>query len=194
MAAVLASILSALTGRPVDAERWADAVDRWQYGDPAQPGDPSTQAWTALLRAILCRRGIGQMRADADEAVRRFAEQNIPAANAVLVQGIARVVAGDLDGGDASLADAASVAEQAGQAEEMAMALCERALLSIARRDWDQAEVLAGQARTALNRARLQEGYVTPLVCAVHARAALHRGNLPAAHRSLLALNGCDPC
>ena len=67
------------------------------------------------------------------------------------------------------------------------MALCERALLAIARRDWDHAEGLAGQARTALNRARLQEGYVTPLVCAVHARAALHRGNLPAAQRELVS-------
>jgi LuxR family maltose regulon positive regulatory protein len=187
MAAVLASILSALTGRPVDAERWADAVDRWRYGDPARPGDAAIQAWAALLRAILCRRGIGQMRTDADEAARSFAAHNIPTASPVLVQGIARVLAGDLDGGDASLADAASVAEQAGQAEEMAMALCERALLAIARRDWDHAEGLAGQARTALNRARLQEGYVTPLVCAVHARAALHRGNLPAAQRELVS-------
>src|SRR6516165_2466735 len=33
MAAVLTSLLSALTGRPVEAERWADAVDRWQYAD-----------------------------------------------------------------------------------------------------------------------------------------------------------------
>ena len=73
MVAVLASFFSALTGRPVDAERWADAVDRWQYGDPARPGDPSAEAWAALLRAILCRRGTGQMRADADEAVRGFA-------------------------------------------------------------------------------------------------------------------------
>ena len=35
MAAVLAALFCALTGRPVEAERWADAVDRWQYGDPA---------------------------------------------------------------------------------------------------------------------------------------------------------------
>ena len=34
MVAVLASLFSALTGRPVEAGRWADAVDRWQYGDP----------------------------------------------------------------------------------------------------------------------------------------------------------------
>jgi LuxR family transcriptional regulator, maltose regulon positive regulatory protein len=38
--AVLAAIVSALTARPVEAERWADAVDRWQYGDPARPGTP----------------------------------------------------------------------------------------------------------------------------------------------------------
>jgi LuxR family maltose regulon positive regulatory protein len=57
MVAVLASLFSALTGRPVEAERRADAVDRWQYGDPARPDDPSTEAWAALLRAILCRRG-----------------------------------------------------------------------------------------------------------------------------------------
>ena len=35
MIAVLASFFSALMGRPVDAGRWADAVDRWQYGDGA---------------------------------------------------------------------------------------------------------------------------------------------------------------
>ena len=43
----MAALLSALTGRPVEAERWADAVDRWQYGDPARPGDPSVEAWAA---------------------------------------------------------------------------------------------------------------------------------------------------
>ena len=31
MVAVLASLVAALMGRPVEAERWADAVDRWQY-------------------------------------------------------------------------------------------------------------------------------------------------------------------
>ena len=68
MVAVLASLFSALTGRPVEAGRWADAVDRWQYGDGSRPPDPSTEAWAALLRAILCRRGTEQMRSDADEA------------------------------------------------------------------------------------------------------------------------------
>ena len=76
MVAVLAALFCALTGRPVEAERWADVVDRWQYGDPGRPGDPSTEAWAAVLRTFLCRRGVERMRADADEAVRRFAAQS----------------------------------------------------------------------------------------------------------------------
>ena len=39
MVAVMASFLSAMMGRPAEAERWADAVDRWQYGDAARPDD-----------------------------------------------------------------------------------------------------------------------------------------------------------
>src|SRR5262252_6093635 len=39
-----ACILAAVTGRPVEAERWADAVDRWQHQDPARPADPVTEA------------------------------------------------------------------------------------------------------------------------------------------------------
>ena len=64
-----------MTGRPAEAERWADVVDRWQSGDAARPDDPAAEAWAALLRACLCRHGVEQMRADADEAVRRCARR-----------------------------------------------------------------------------------------------------------------------
>ena len=79
MVAVWAAILAADTGRPAEAERWADLVDRWQYEDSAQPADPSAEAWAAVVRAILCRRGVEQMRADADEAARKLAAANIVA-------------------------------------------------------------------------------------------------------------------
>ena len=147
MAAVLASLFSALTGKPVDAERWADAVDRWQYGDPARPGDPSAEAWAALLRAILCRRGTGQMRADADEAVRGFAAGSFVTPAPALLQGIARILCGDLDGGDLSLEDAVSVGEVTGAPDDLAIALCERSLVAMARSQWDRAEALAERAR-----------------------------------------------
>jgi LuxR family maltose regulon positive regulatory protein len=187
MVAVLASLLSALTGRPAEAERWADAVDRWQYGDPARPDDPSTEAWAALLRAFLCRRGVEQMRADAAEAVRRFATQSFVTPAPAILQGIARVLGGDLDGGDASLEDGISVGEEVGALEDVALALCERSLLAMAGRDWGRAEVLADQARTALRRAGIEESYATPLVCAVQARTAMHRGDVRAARQQLVS-------
>ncbi len=93
MTAVLASLFSAPMGRAVETERWADAVDRWQYGDPARPDDPSAEAWAALMRALLCRRGAEQMRADADEAVRRFAAESFVTPTPVLQQGVARICA-----------------------------------------------------------------------------------------------------
>jgi LuxR family transcriptional regulator, maltose regulon positive regulatory protein len=193
MAAVLASGFSALMGRPVDAERWADAVDRWQYGDPARPDDPSAEAWAALLRAILCRRGGEQMRADADEAVRRFAAGSFLTPAPALMQGIARILGGDPDGGELSLEDAVSVGEKANAHDDVAVALCEQALLAMARGQWDRAEVLAGRARSVLHRAGVEESYMTPLICALRARAAMHRGDAAAARRELVSAQHLRP-
>jgi len=62
MAAVLDALLSAMTGRPADAERWASAAGHCQNGDVTRPGDPAALAWAALLRAMLCRRGVRPVR------------------------------------------------------------------------------------------------------------------------------------
>jgi len=186
MAAVLAALFCALTGRPVEAERWADAVDRWQYADPARPGDPSVEAWAAVMRTFLCRRGVEQMRADADDAVRRFAAQSFVTPAPAFLQGIARILCGDLDGGDASLEDGIGVGEQVGAHEDVALALCERSLLAIARSDWDRADVLADHAGAVLRRAGIEESYATPLACAVQARTAMHRGDVAAARQQLV--------
>ena len=187
MAAVLASLLSALTARPADAERWADAVDRWQYAGTARPADPPTEAWAAVLRAFLCRRGVEQMRADADEAARKCAELNIVTPVAALLQGVARVFSGDLEGGDAAFQNVMSMKEEAGAAEDFAVALCERSLLAMAHSDWSHAEVHADQARAVLHQAQREESFVTPLVCAVQARTALHRGDIVAARQDLIS-------
>jgi hypothetical protein len=95
MLAMLAALTAETVGRPAEAERWANMVDRWQYQDAAPADDPSTGAWAAVLRASLCRRGIEQMRADADEAVRKFAAENIVAPVAQLLQGFARILCGE---------------------------------------------------------------------------------------------------
>jgi LuxR family maltose regulon positive regulatory protein len=191
--AVFASLLAALTARPVEAERWADAVDRWPGTNATRPADPAAQAWAAVLRALLCRRGVEQMRADADEGARRFAAVGVVEPAPLLFQGIARVLCGDLDGGDAFFKDAASAVEEADSADVAANTLCQQSLLAMARDEWSQAEVFAGHARTALRQAWLEESYLTPLDCAVQARMALHRGDIPAARRDLVSAQRLRP-
>jgi len=183
MTAVGVGCMFAIIGRPVEAERWADAVDRWQHGDAAWPSDPTAEAWAAVLRAVLCQHGAEQMRADADEAVSRFAAENISAPAAVFLQGLARVLCGDPEGGDASFEDAVSIGQRAGAPEVLAEALGERSLVAMARGHWSRAEGLAGQAGAVLRRAGTEDA----LVCAVQARAALHRGDVLAARQQLVS-------
>ncbi len=54
MVAVLAALFFAMMGRPAEAERWADAVDRWQYQDAAQPDAPRTPKRTPPSSARSC--------------------------------------------------------------------------------------------------------------------------------------------
>ena len=187
--AVWAAVLAAETGRPAQAERWADIVDSWQYGDSSRPADPVTEAWAGVLRAIMCRRGVEQMRTDADEAVRKFTAANTMTPVALLFQALARILSDDHDGSDALLEDAVRIAEEVGAHEVQADALCERSLLAMANGDWSRAETLAAQARDALR----PIGMETLLASAVLARAAVHRGDLTAARRELVSAQRLRP-
>jgi LuxR family maltose regulon positive regulatory protein len=195
MLAVQAAFVSEITGRPAEAERWAEVVDRWQYQDPPPLDDPYTEAWAALLRAMLCRQGIEHMLADADEAARRAAAAGIVAPAMQLLRGIAQILSGDLDGGDAIFEEAFSTAQDAGVGvpDVLAQLLCERSLVAIARNRWSQAGAFAQQARTVLRQARVEDSYTSPLVCAVQARLALHRGDIPAARRELITARRLRP-
>jgi LuxR family transcriptional regulator, maltose regulon positive regulatory protein len=167
--AVGAAIVSAVTGRPAEADRWADVVDRWQQHDRARPDDASAGAWAVALQAILCRGGAGQMRTDAEEAAHRFTALGAMLPVIPLLRGLACVLSGDPDGGDAYFEDAVSIGQKGGVPEVRAIAQCERALLAMARGHWDMAETFAGQAREVMRTAGVEESFATPLVCAVRA-------------------------
>src|SRR4029453_6644866 len=64
--AVLGAWIQALGGYAAAAERWADAAGRGSYAGLLPDGSASIEGWRALLRAKLCRHGVGQMRADAE--------------------------------------------------------------------------------------------------------------------------------
>ena len=181
MVAVTAALTAAQTGRPAEAERWADAVDRWQYGNPARASDPAAEAWAAVLRALMCRHGIEQMRADADEAARRLEAAGIVAPAAPALQGLARLLSGDLAGADRFFAEGLGIGE-VGAVDTLTALLCERCLVAMARNQWDQAEEFAAGARAVLLRAEAED----PFTSAVAARVAIHRGDVPAARRELV--------
>ena len=181
MAAVWAAITAVEVGRPAEAELRADAVDRWQHGDPSRPDDPPAEAWAAILRAILCRRGVKQMRADADEAVRRFAAAGPVLPVARLLQGLALVLSGDPEGGDACFERVISDGEEF-VPNVLTAALCERSLLAMERGEWSRAEAFTSQAGAVMRRAGIEDA----LVHAVAARVALHRGDATAARQGLI--------
>jgi LuxR family transcriptional regulator, maltose regulon positive regulatory protein len=181
-----AAFLAEKTGRPARAERWADAVDRWQHQDPSPPGDAYTEAMAATLRAILCRSGAEQMRTDADEAAQKFAAANTALMTTPLLQGTARVLCGDLGAADGFFSQAESTEEERRSAPDTSViTLCERSLVAMTRNQWDQAEAFASRAHARLRRAGIEDSYTTPFVSAVQARVALHRGDVPAARREL---------
>jgi LuxR family maltose regulon positive regulatory protein len=193
MVTALAALIYAWMGRPAEAARWADAVDRWDQGNPVRLDRGAIGAWAALVQAFTCRHGIAQMHIDADQAVRRFQEAGIVTGAAALLQGIARIASGDLDGGDAALADAVRFGQQAGTDGIAAEALAVRSLAAMARGDWIRAEDLAGQARATLRLAAEEDSYIAPLVCAAEARAAIHRGDVEAARRQLVSAQRARP-
>jgi LuxR family maltose regulon positive regulatory protein len=98
---------------------------------------------------------------------------------------VAPVLSSDLDGGDTPF-DVISVREQAAVHEVLVVTLCEQALMAMTHSRWSQAEALAGEARTVFRQAGIQKSYAIPLICAVQARAALHRGDVPAARQELI--------
>ena len=131
------------------------------------------------------------MHADADEAVRGFAAGSFVRPAPALMQGLARILCGDLDGGDLSMEDAVSVREVTGAPDDLAIAL--RSLVAMARSERDRAEVLADQARTVLRRAGIEDSHAIPLICALRARSAAHRGDVPAARRELISAQHLRP-
>ena len=187
MAAVLAGLFLAATGRPVEAERWADVADRWPHGDALQGGHRLRRGLRGPAPGrSSCRRGHrADALADADEAVRRCAAQGIVTPAPALYQGLARVLSGDLEGGDAIIPGCRQCSGSRPARTRLWPSHCPSDRWSRWHTvEWGCAQALADQASAVLRQAGIEESYATPLVCAAQARAALHRGDVRRGTRS----------
>ena len=182
--ATLGSWISALTGHPAAAERWADAARRPSATDGTPGGGAPTEGPQALLRAALCRGGVEQMGTDAELALVLAPAGGTGQAMAQLLLGISHLLAGRADQADRQLADAAEVGEDAG-IDSATLALAERSTLAMARGEWPQAEALAQRARTGARGAWLERYPSSALLHAVTARLAIRRGDIAGARDDL---------
>jgi len=176
MVALLSALVLVNVGEAEGAARLASAADDDVHGEMLADGVTPGDAVAAILRAVMCREGARQMGLDGRLAVDLTPEASVLRSTALLISGVAKLIAGDEKAADDDLADAAEVGKRLGAGGDLPGALAERSVLAIARGDWESAEALSREARSYLRERRL-EGYASgALTHAVSARVAVHGG------------------
>jgi LuxR family transcriptional regulator, maltose regulon positive regulatory protein len=183
--AVLGAMLPALTGKAADAERRARVAERGAVAASLPDGSLTIEPWLALLRALLCRDGVDQMRADAELAAKSMAAGSFWRAASLLFLGVAHLMAGDPGQADVLFADHVAEGRSAGAMTGVCFALAERSLLAIARGEWDLGERHLSEARAVAREANLEDYPTVAIMYAVAARMALHRADRPGARAEL---------
>ncbi|MFY9929023.1 MAG: LuxR C-terminal-related transcriptional regulator [Streptosporangiaceae bacterium] len=182
--AVLAALFCALTGKPARAERWADVAERAAAMN-LPDGSPSIEPWLALIRALLCRDGVEQMRADAELAAATLAPGSFWRITAMMYQAAAHLMAGDLDRADVLFEDVIAEGQAGGITFGPCIALAERSLLAIDRGDWDLGKRYLSESRSLAREGKLEAYPPLTIMYAVAARVALHEADRPRAEAEL---------
>ena len=193
LVALISAFALALVGEAERAVRLASAVDGTWHGELLGDGVTPVEAFAALYRTAACRKGMECMSLDARRTLELTPESSPFRSNALLLSGVANLLAGDDGAADADFADAAEVGSRLGVAEAVPTALAERSILAIARGNWASAETLAAQARSEVRERRLDDYPSSALAYAATARVALHRGEQSAAGNDLVRTQRLRP-
>jgi LuxR family maltose regulon positive regulatory protein len=183
--AVLAAMVPAMIGNPADAERRAGVAERGATVASRPDGSSSVEPWPALLRALLCRDGVDQMRADAELAAKTMPAGSFWRASSLLFLGMAHLMAGDPDQADVIFEDQVAEARAAGGTIGVSIALAQRSLLAIARGEWDLGERHLSEARAVARETNIEDYPAVTIMYAVAARMALHHADRPRARAEL---------
>jgi LuxR family maltose regulon positive regulatory protein len=183
--AALAAIIPAMTGKPADAERRARVAERGATAASLPDGSLTIEPWLAVLRALLCRDGVDQMRADAELAAKTTAAGSLWRAGSLLLLGTAHLMAGNPDQADAVFADEVAEARAAGGTLGACVALSERSLLAIAKGEWDLGERYLSEARDVARESKVEDYPAVTIMHAAAARMALHQADRPGARAEL---------
>jgi LuxR family maltose regulon positive regulatory protein len=183
--AVFGSWIHALRGRPAVADRWLRAIETGPCEGSLPDGSASPGPWLAVVRSSMCRDGVEQMRADAEDALITLPQDSPLRPAALAMHGAAHVLLGDGEQGDPILALAADEATRLGAADSRLVALSERSLVAAARGDQGGADALAFEARDLATECRLDDYPTTALELALCARGRLRQGRWDEARADL---------
>lgn len=191
--AVFGTFIYAQRGRPDVADRWALAVENSLFEGVMPDGSSSLRPWAALVRALMCRHGVEQMRADAELAVAELHPQSPLLAAAFMFRGVALLLEGDFEEAERALDLAADAAAVQDSTYAGVIANCELALAELDRGDLDAAERRLTAARGFVLEDARGEFVVVALLHAVSARIALARGRGAAAREDLVSAQRIRP-
>ena len=181
--AALGGVTSVLCGRPIDAVRWATQLDGIDSSSLPSDQVQFFEATRAALSATLCRHGVDEMRVDAEVLVASEPEWGRWRPTAVGLLGVAHWLQGDEEGSRRLFAESIDVAEQLGLVDPLARMSAHRALVSMDRGDWAEAEIDVERARSVVRSAGLHEYDLSATVEVASARLAIHN-QIPEGARS----------
>ena len=184
--AVFGTWVHALRGRPDAAERWALAVESSDYEGPMPDGSASLRPWAALVRALLCRHGVDQMRVDAELALDELSPQSPWLPIAMMIHGISVLLAGDLDAAEPLLERAGEAAAAGGATYAGVVAYAELALLAFDRGELDAAEAQLARGQSFIGDTEPGDYVSAAILYAAEARIALARGQAAQARAALV--------
>jgi LuxR family maltose regulon positive regulatory protein len=192
-----AALLCALTGRPAAADRWADLAESLSGRPPDDDGAGHFALWLTSARALMCRRGVEQMRRDVEVNARPVlaarAGEDTDHPMWLFLGGTAHLLLGDAETAQDRLSDATELTDEASRAPLVCIILAYRALIALGREDWYDAEILVERALEVARR-RHAESYLTALLAFVLAsRVALHRGDTTLARSHLAEAQSLRP-
>jgi LuxR family transcriptional regulator, maltose regulon positive regulatory protein len=191
--ATFGAYVHALRGRAHAAERWADALERSTYEGEMPDGSASIRPWVAMVRALLCRRGVDRMREDAEQAVAELAAGSPWRAPAAMVAGVAARLQGNLDQARALLGAAAGAAAESGARYAGVVAHAELALLALERGDVDEAERQVAAGGGFVEDRSFVDYAPSAILLAARARLEVRRGNTERARQNLVLAQRVRP-
>jgi LuxR family maltose regulon positive regulatory protein len=182
--AVLAGWNAVISGHPVAADRWADAIETVSFEGLPADGSASFASGRAMLRAMMCAHGPDQAVADAAFGLTAEPDWSVWRDQAICLAGEAQLLVGDVARAESLFTEASDLAVANGNHDVQVLADAELGMIAMDQGRWVEAAGRIARAVASVDEHRLHD-YATAVPALVGAaRLSLHRG-APTTERDL---------